>query len=76
MANIASCTRSFASRSLLLLHLTVTSLVSSTAAGLGRYDPCVTAGHLSRVRTPPHHTATRAHSLQHVVGMITVKFSR
>ncbi len=73
MASIVSCTRSFASRSLLLVHLTVISLVSSAATGLGKYDPCITAGHLSRVRTPPHHIATHAHSLEHVVGMITVE---
>ncbi len=52
MANVACCTRSLASRSLLLLHLTVVSLVSAAAAGLGKYDPCITAGHLSRVRPP------------------------
>ena len=55
MTKVCSYRRSLASRSLLLLHLTVVPIVTHAAAGLGKYDPCITAGHLSRVRTPSHH---------------------
>ena len=54
MAKESCCGRSVTFRLLLLLHLTVAPSVGAAAIGLGKYDPCNTAGHLSRVRTPPH----------------------
>ena len=46
----------------LLLILAGSAQASATTDSLGKYDPCIAAGRLSRVSSPPTHPHRRAHA--------------